>query len=272
MNTIQLRRVLLAAFLVPMTLGTAFFKYYEWGDSALLLYMYCSFFLSVNLFVWSIWAYYSRLRPSFIFMIVLALCGGVNLVILINTYARWHFVFHPDYYESIISTDWWAYRVLPELLVFIWLFCWTISRIFGGDLVKNGDRLRILLIDDDKVVSVMMHEMIDSMKVFSIDHAYSYSEALNMFIPGKYVVVSIDLNLGKSVKEGVDLAYKFRRDDKDVYIVVISGNFDKQFDERLLTSVDDFLEKPFGASVFRIKMMMWAVGYKNRIKNKEVVK
>jgi CheY-like chemotaxis protein len=202
-------------------------------------------------------------------MIVLALCGGVNLVILINTYARWHFVFHPDYYESIISTDWWAYRVLPELLVFIWLFCWTISRIFGGGPVKIDDRLRILLVEDDREVSELMHRVIDSMKTFTIDRAYSYKEAIDMFQPGKYIVVTLDLNLGESVKEGVDLAEKIRFEDKDVFLAVISGYFNEVFDSRLLDTVDDFITKPFETGVFRLKMFLWAVKYKQRLADKK---
>ena len=136
--------------------------------------------------------------------------------------------------------------------------------------MKNGNRLRVLLVDDDKIISTMMHEMIDSMKIFSVDRAYSYNEALTMFSPGKYIVSSIDLNLGNSMKDGVDLAAKFRADDKEVFLAVISGNFDKEFDERLLNVVDDFLEKPFSSQVFRVKMMLWATVYKKRVLNREL--
>jgi DNA-binding response OmpR family regulator len=159
--------------------------------------------------------------------------------------------------------------VLPELVLFIWLFSWVIGRLFGGVFMENGTRLRILLVEDDRAISHLMHHIIDSMKTFSVDRAYTYDEALEMFAPNKYIVVTLDLNLGHDIKQGVDLAEKFRNDDQDVYIAVVSGYFDEMFDKRLLDTVDDFISKPFDISVFKLKMFLWAIKYKRRLMEKK---
>jgi CheY-like chemotaxis protein len=267
MTPVKFRRILLGVFLIPISIVTSLFEYNDYGDSALLLYFYCSFFLTANIFMWSLWAYFSRLRPTFMFYVNLALMGSLDFVILANTYARWKFVTYPELYQHVIGSDWWAYRVAPELLVFVWLFAWTVSRFWLGEEVpmKKGDRLRVLIIEDDHDISNLMHQVIDSMKAFSVDRAYTYSEALTMFSPNKYVCVTLDLNLGNSIKEGIDLSEKFRKEDPDVFIAIISGYFDQVFDDRLLNSVDDFIQKPFSPEVFKLKMFLWAVKYRRRV-------
>ena len=269
MNQKEIRRFLLPFFYVPLLIFFGLFEYYSWGDAALMIYSLCAVFLLLSLSLFSFWGIKSRLKPSTFFVVVWMLLASFLYTTLFQLYARWQFIYNRSTYTEFISLDIWSYRVAPELVIFIWLFIWVVSRLLGDENMKNDDRLRILLVEDDKEVSQLMHQVIDSMKTFSIDRAYSYEEALNMFQSGKYIVVTLDLNLGKSVKEGVDLAEKFRNEDKDVFITVISGYFDEVFDSRLLDTVDDFLTKPFEITVFKLKMFLWAVKYKQRLADKK---
>jgi CheY-like chemotaxis protein len=270
----KLRNTLFFAIVIPLIIFIIPFEYYDWWDSALLMYGLCSFFLTINLFIWGFWWFKSRLRPSTIFTVILLLFGCLEYILVANFVARWKFVYGTiNEYQVFISSDFWSYRTAPELVLFIWLFCWIISRIVGSSkgAGMEHNRLRVLLVEDDKDVSDMMHHVIDSMKTFSIDRAYTYDEALAMFEPGKYVCCTIDLNLGKSIKEGVDLACKFRQDDQDVFIAVVSGYFDEIFDQRLLDTVDDFLQKPFDITVFKLKVFLWAIKYRRRLEVKKYI-
>jgi CheY-like chemotaxis protein len=269
MTPTKIRRSLLTLFYAPLLIFLVLFEYFSWGDSALLLYFLCAVFLSLSLAVFSFWGIRSRLKPSTFFVVVWMLLGSLTYITYFHLYARWKFVYYNATYADFISCDIWSYRVLPELVLFIWLFSWVIGRLFGGVFMENGTRLRILLVEDDRAISHLMHHIIDSMKAFSVDRAYTYDEALEMFAPNKYIVVTLDLNLGHDIKQGVDLAEKFRNDDQDVYIAVVSGYFDEMFDKRLLDTVDDFIAKPFDISIFKLKMFLWAIKYKRRLMEKK---
>ena len=131
--------------------------------------------------------------------------------------------------------------------------------------MDKNSRLRILIIEDDVEISAMMHQIIDDMKTFTIDRAYSYNEALEMFEPGKYIAITLDLNLGKSTKDGIDLATKFRGEDSDVFIAVVSGYFNEIFDQDLIDTVDDFISKPFDHVVFKLKIFSYTTKYRRRL-------
>lgn len=269
----KFRRTMLAAILVPLTAFLFFFEYNDLGDSALMLYSLCVVFITLCLAFWVYWGFKSRLRPSTMFVVIGALFASLDYILISNIYARYQFVYNRAEYANYITKDFWSYRVSPELILFIWLFCWIGGRLFGEDgrMGMKGTKLKILIVEDDPSVGDLMESVIMTMNTFSVDRADSYKKALDLFVPEKYICCTIDLNLGKDTKEGVDLAWKFRQDDPDVYLAVISGYFNQIFEQRLLESVDDFLQKPFDINVFKLKIFLWAVKYRRRLLTKEYI-
>lgn len=273
MSRASIQKIIFFAILMLTAGFLVLFEYYEWGDATLLLYGLCAFFSTSCLVFWAYWGVKSRLRPSTMFIVIGLLLASIDYVLICDFVARLKYTVDPVDYLYHISKNSWTYRRLPEYILLVWLFSWIGGRLFGRDgrsAVGEG-KLRIMIVEDDEQIAKLMCQVVSEMKVYLVDVADSYSKAIALFEPNKYVCVTIDLNLGSSTQEGVDLAWKFRRDDPNVFIAVVSGYFDHIFDSRLLNSVDDFLQKPFGITVFKLKVFLWTIKYRRRIEMKQYV-
>jgi hypothetical protein len=111
------------SFLIP-------FEIKEWADSALVLYGLCLFFVNGCLFIWVYWWFKSTTRSDMFTMVGLLLFS-IDIAMVMQFYARWEFIFHPECYRDLLNTDTWAYRVWPELVILIWFFSWAVGRFFG---------------------------------------------------------------------------------------------------------------------------------------------
>jgi hypothetical protein len=112
--------LVLVAFLVPFEIG-------NWFDSALTLYGLCLFFIAGCLSIWAYW-WLKSITRSEMFSMVGLLLAAIAINMSMSAYARWQFVFHPNCYRDLITTDTWAYRVGLELVILIWFFCWAVAR------------------------------------------------------------------------------------------------------------------------------------------------
>ena len=107
----------------------------------------------------------------------------------------------------------------------------------------SSARQAVLIVEDQPDVREVIRGYILGPGLYSVDLAGSPKEALELFEPGKYFAVILDLHLGSSISEGISLAINFRKEDDNVFLAAVSGYY-PVFDERLLQSVDDFLKKP----------------------------
>jgi DNA-binding NtrC family response regulator len=122
----------------------------------------------------------------------------------------------------------------------------------------------ILIIEDDEQVCEVIQQFISEMGFFSTEIAMNVEDALRAFSSGKFFAIILDLCLGKSIEEGMDLATSFRDQDDNVYIAVMSG-FEPPFDQRLLGSIDDFLSKPIDYKFLQSKLLMWSIQANRRL-------
>lgn len=122
----------------------------------------------------------------------------------------------------------------------------------------------ILIIEDDEQVCEVIRQFIAEMGFFSTEIATNVEDALHAFSSGKFFAIILDLYLGKSIEEGMDLATSFRDQDDNVYIAVMSG-FEPPFDQRLLGSIDDFLQKPIDYKFLQSKLLMWSIQANRRL-------
>lgn len=121
----------------------------------------------------------------------------------------------------------------------------------------------ILIVDDSPEICELLSRFILDTGAFETLIARSVEEARKVFEPGKFFAVILDLNLGKSIEDGMELAREFRRLDEAVYIAVISG-YEPPFDDRLLESINDVMSKPIDYAVLRAKLMMWTLQVNQR--------
>lgn len=128
----------------------------------------------------------------------------------------------------------------------------------------------ILIVEDDPFLADVICEHLLVTKLYTVDIARNAWEARQMFKPGRYFVVILDLHLGLSTREGIDLAVYFRDQDDNVFIVAVSG-FYPVYDERLLRNVDDFLPKPVNYDFFLSKLLMWRIAHSRRLALKQYV-
>jgi DNA-binding NtrC family response regulator len=126
----------------------------------------------------------------------------------------------------------------------------------------------ILIIDDNESICDLLNSFMDQIGIFKTEYATTMEAAQRCFIPGKFFAIILDLNLGHSIEEGMDLATKFREEDDNVYIAVISG-YEPPFDQRLLGSIDDFLQKPISYKLLQSKLLMWSIQANRRLALKQ---
>lgn len=129
-------------------------------------------------------------------------------------------------------------------------------------------RKSILIVEDDPQVCDLLEKLIITMGYFETGKARTAYEAYDLFRPGKFFAIILDLYLGQSIDEGMDLATTFREQDDNVYIAVMSG-YEPPFDQRLLGSIDDFLQKPVDYKLLQSKLMMWSIQANRRLALKQ---
>jgi hypothetical protein len=103
----------------------------DWFDSGLVVYGMTLTTIFLCVCFWAYWWTVSDKRPSAMFLVVGALFLCVGYSISWQFYARWLFLSNPSGYVELVNTFLWQYRVFPELVLFLWLFCWVVGRFFG---------------------------------------------------------------------------------------------------------------------------------------------
>lgn len=273
MTQAKVRNRVVVLIIIPLLLFLIPFEMYDWFDSALLLYVITWSFVSFCLAFWTWWGIKSRKKPTDVFTMVGMLMASIWLVLGMNIYARAMFVMDPLYYSQWISNaNIWAYRVLPELFVFVWLFAWIIGRLLGEVPVVPSTpehRPKVLIVEDERSISEIMKESLSQVCAFQIDQAFTMEEAEQLFVPGKYSFITMDLNLGCSTDDGCMLAYNFRRQDPLVFISIVSGHTGKMDDKDLMEVVDDFIIKPFEIDYLQLKSLLWVLRYRRRLRNRD---
>jgi len=100
---------------------------------------------------------------------------------------------------------------------------------------------RILVVEDNKTLAKLISKKIeDSLEDFTVDVAYSLSEAKLFMKMYKYFVTLLDINLPDAPNgEVVDHAIK-----KGNHVIVLSGNIDKDFRKQMLEkNIIDYVNK-----------------------------
>lgn len=122
---------------------------------------------------------------------------------------------------------------------------------------------RLLIIEDNMVQCEMLRDHFTCMTALTIDVAHDIDSAMAKFEPGKYFAIILDLHLGASISQGIDLAIHFRGLDSCVYIAAVSG-YGCQLDRDLVGVVDVKFSKPLDYGALHNSLVMWLIDSNRR--------
>lgn len=275
MKQSNLRRLLLTIIVLPLVAVMIPIELHNLHDTALIIYWLCVIFTGICTVIWGAWWLFSRQPATTIFKVFFLILASFFYALAFSLYGRWAYIYDPVWHDILLHKWFWVYRFTPLLLVFMWLFCWIVARIFGtqdkGADVMGIGSIKVLIVDDEKGVCDVMAQSLNSLGIFEITCCNSIACAKEVFQPGKFVCVIVDLNLGTSTDDGIALALELRKLDPDIFIGVVSGYFKEAMDERLMLVVDDFMQKPFDLHTFKLKVFLWAIKYRRRLEIKQYV-
>lgn len=273
----KLQKLLFFITLSILGIGVFFIEYYNIVDSALFLYG-CIFV--VGLFILAYWIYWYRISKerSSIFIINGLIVSSVVLTMCFQFVIRLYYVFDRPYYQELLKSDYWAFRVAPELVVFLWLLTWIISRMHGqlsvieldeNDECFNGvmdeNKLNVLLIDDNLQITDLLRAQLIILEKYNVFVANDTKQGLECFRDRKYFLIFLDLNFKGSFTESRELAKVIREEDKYVWITVLTGHVENALNQELLTFVDDIIIKPLTFIDLKAYLLLWNLKYKRRM-------
>ncbi len=120
---------------------------------------------------------------------------------------------------------------------------------------ESSTRRRILIVDDDEAVRVLLEEYLKGLGLFDLEVAHNGFDAGLKTRSFRPHLLLLDHNLGDIT--GREVAQSVRADPnlKNIRILVMSGYLsDAEAKEIVATGVDDFLRKPFDMEVARDKI------------------
>ena len=106
---------------------------------------------------------------------------------------------------------------------------------------------RILIIDDEKDICFLLSEILQDEK-FVTELAFNSSEAINKNKLFKPDLIILDVWLGNSELDGIELLKEFKKIDQSIPVIIISGHGTVDMAVNAIKNgAYDFIEKPFNS-------------------------
>jgi len=137
-------------------------------------------------------------------------------------------------------------------------FCDEFDIPVPDEFKKGEEKVRILIVDDDKAMVESIKRALAPEKEYSVDFAYDGFEAGQKFITHKPDLIILDIRMPKV--DGLQLCSAIRADPNNshVKIFVISGMVDDTMAQKVLKlGANDYLSKPFNNKVLKEKIIQY---------------
>lgn len=133
-------------------------------------------------------------------------------------------------------------------------------------MCQTLNRINVLIVDDESSCAEVLSDIISEQQIYKTYTATNCEAALDLFCKDKFSIAFIDLNIDGSIENGIDLIAKIRKQDDNVFIVVVSAYADSIYNKVLIECVDDFIKKPMDYDFFQSKLFLWSTKYERRRK------
>jgi len=123
------------------------------------------------------------------------------------------------------------------------------DQTFGGDSTtrSNSEQLRVLLVEDEALVSLFLEELISDLGHVVVGSAASAQAAYDIIEQQPTDLAIVDISL-QGTSDGVDVAVKLRN-EYGVPSVVMSGRYESSVQQRLQHAAPlGYLQKPYTQS------------------------
>ncbi|MEZ5055567.1 MAG: response regulator transcription factor [Saprospiraceae bacterium] len=111
----------------------------------------------------------------------------------------------------------------------------------------------ILLVDDDKVLSTVLKEFLET-KGYRADLRHDAASGLSLFREGNYDLCVLDVKM--PLKDGFVLSEELRAIDSEVPIIFLTGESEKERRiEGLKLGADDYVIKPFSMEELELRIV-----------------
>ncbi len=116
--------------------------------------------------------------------------------------------------------------------------------------MSEQDSLRILLVEDDRAIGQLLKIAMRSLNLpYTLDHAYSAEEGLELWHQTPYDLVMTDYNLRG--KNGLELVNQIRQSRADIPIMLFTAYESTQLRRQVeAAGVNAFIAKPFFVDQF----------------------
>lgn len=124
-----------------------------------------------------------------------------------------------------------------------------------SEFQSNGNKKRILIVDDDKGMVHAIKRVLTAENKFDIETAYDGFDAGRKFSEFKPELIILDIKIPGL--DGYQVCSYIRKDleNKDVKILAISGILDEEGVKRIVKlGADDYLPKPFDNETLKMKI------------------
>jgi len=108
--------------------------------------------------------------------------------------------------------------------------------------------MKIFIVEDDRVLQLMLHKMVERLGHKICGTAITGSEAIDLIRASSPDLILMDIQLKDEI-DGIEVAQQIKK-DQDIPVIYITGNSDQKFKERAkVFGYIDYLIKPISFEV-----------------------
>lgn len=120
-------------------------------------------------------------------------------------------------------------------------------RYFASDYSIKMENTRILIVEDDPIISTMIRKMLEKKDYQIVGIAQDMTQAISLIKGNKIDVALLDIRI-QGKKDGIDLAEKISKDFNFPFIFLTSNIDQETLDRVAEVGANGFLSKPFKES------------------------
>jgi PAS domain S-box-containing protein len=130
------------------------------------------------------------------------------------------------------------------------------NKIETDKLEYNWDKLKILIVEDNKINMMVTQNFLEKLTVKHIDTAVNGYIALQMALNFKYDIILMDIHM--PILNGLETTEKLRQQKISTPIIALTAStFEKDIEDCIKVGMNDHIAKPFTLLTLQSKILKW---------------